>query len=286
MTSKQHQLWINRGSPFRLARPLMSLRDHLRAAGYTVYDIGNNAHLDHQPPEDHTPYSETGWPQKIAPYGVGCACDVMPPPKDSGLPSLQVLGERLHDDKTAGRADFIKYMNWGPVDDSHAVQDRWQPGHERRSSTDIGHIHLSVRTDFVDSTAFDSYNPLAAVMAADLRERDMQMLVSGLDPDPDQVWLCDGMLRRKVDPSELETDPKNSKAGTPIGNQQIHQNGLLGNLGWDGKVFPSGGGNLWGVDVATLGGGTAATVDQAQVDAAVQRALGTARFETRAVLPE
>jgi hypothetical protein len=160
MTSRQHQLWISRGKPFRLARPLTALRDVLRAAGYTVYDIGNTAHLDAQPPEDHTPYSETGWPTNPAPYGVGCAIDVMPPPAGSGLPSLQVLGKRLFDDRQAGRAGFIKYMNWGPVDDRHAVQDRWKPDHVRGSSSDTGHAHISSRTDVVDSAAWDGYNPL------------------------------------------------------------------------------------------------------------------------------
>jgi hypothetical protein len=157
--SAQHQLWISRGSPFTLARPLARLRDRLRAAGYTVYDIGNEQHLDHQPPEDHTPYSETGWPG-TSPYGVGTAIDVMPPPAGRGLPSLQTLGRRLFDDRQAGRAGFIKYLNWGPVSDGAAVQDRWMPGYIRRASSDTGHIHLSCRTDWVTSTAADSYNPL------------------------------------------------------------------------------------------------------------------------------
>lgn len=189
MTSKQHQLWISRGKPFRLARPLAALRDVLRAAGYTVYDIGNDSHLDAQPPEDHTPYSETGWPTNPAPYGVGCAIDVMPPPPDSGLPSLQVLGKRLFDDRQAGRAGFIKYMNWGPVSDRAAVQDRWMPGHERRSSSDTGHAHISCRTDVVDSAAWDDYNPLitGGFTMADSElianaERAVTALVAGTDP--------------------------------------------------------------------------------------------------------
>jgi hypothetical protein len=159
MTSWQHQAWIDRGSPFVLCRPLAALRGRLRAAGYTVYDIGNSSHLDHQPPEDHTPYSETGWPG-TSPYGVGMAIDIMPPPAGSGLPSLQVLGRRLFDDRQAGRAPFIKYMNWGPTSDGAAVQDRWMSGWARWSSSDTGHIHISCRTDYATSAAADGYDPL------------------------------------------------------------------------------------------------------------------------------
>lgn len=35
MTSAQHAAWIKRGSPWRLARPLLALRDRLRGYGYT-----------------------------------------------------------------------------------------------------------------------------------------------------------------------------------------------------------------------------------------------------------
>jgi hypothetical protein len=158
MTSAQHRSWINSGKTAKVARPLAALRDRLRTYGYTVYDIGNTAHLDHIPPEDHTPYSETGWPI-TTPYGWVTAIDIMPP--DGGLPSLQRLGEQLRADKESGAAPWIKYMNWGPTDDRHAVKDKWQPGHVRSTSSDTGHIHLSCRSDATTSTAGDTYDPIA-----------------------------------------------------------------------------------------------------------------------------
>jgi hypothetical protein len=159
--SAQHRDWLARGGQWRCCTPGAMLRDTLRAAGYTVYDLGNDAHLDHQPPEDHCPYSETNWPGGQV-YGVVMAIDIMPPPRGSGLPSLQVLGAKLHADKMSGAYPPIKYMNWGPLTDSSAVQCRWKPNHVQGSSSDTGHIHISFRTDYVDYAT--PYNPLGDEM--------------------------------------------------------------------------------------------------------------------------
>ena len=170
MTSAQHRRWINSGLTWTLAFPLAYLRDRLQRYGYVVYDIGNTEHLDHIPPEDHTPYSETGWPG-TTPYGWVTAIDVMPNPT---LPSLQALGAQLYTDKEAGIAGFIKYMNWGPNSDAHAVHDSWEPNHARESSTDTGHIHVSCRSDYIASTDFNAYDPIARLKGImPLRSDDM-----------------------------------------------------------------------------------------------------------------
>lgn len=163
MTSKQHAAWIKRGSPRRLARPLQAVRDRLRGYGYTVYDLGNDDHLDHQPPEHHCPFSEVNWPDYVdrAMPDVVTAVDIMPPPAKSGLPSLQQLGAQLFADKQSGAAEWIVDMNWGPSDDRHAVRDTWRPSRTRTSSTDTGHIHLSCRSDRINSAAADDYDPIA-----------------------------------------------------------------------------------------------------------------------------
>src|ERR1044071_4225297 len=95
MVSAQHRLWINRGSPWHGVPPALAyVRDTLRGAGYTVYDFPDDSHLDAEPPEDHTPFAETGWPVPSE-YGWGHAIDIMPPPSGRNLPSLQTLGQRL-----------------------------------------------------------------------------------------------------------------------------------------------------------------------------------------------
>lgn len=163
MTSRQHQDWINRGKPDSgLVLPLQLLANLLSAAGYTVYVYPNDAHLDAEPPEDHTYYSETGWPNK-SPKWWRHAIDIMPPPGGKNLPSLTELGQRIFNARQAGQITWLKYMNW-PSDGNlnHAVQDRWEPSHSRGSSGDTGHIHLSSITGV--ETLDSSFNPLTSVV--------------------------------------------------------------------------------------------------------------------------
>lgn len=165
MSKQDHRTWINQGRPFRLMTPAAELRDVLRGYGYTVYDIGNDAHLDAEPPEDHTPYSETGWPGEAL-YGTGYAVDVMPTAKP-GLPSLQQLGAQLLADRNAGidGIRWLKYMNWEPEADNRGPcwHESWQPGYARRTSSDRGHIHLSGLTGYESSTIGRGYDPVARI---------------------------------------------------------------------------------------------------------------------------
>ncbi|WP_162959285.1 hypothetical protein [Micromonospora tulbaghiae] len=169
--------WVKDGSPFRLMTPARDLRDILRGHGYTVYDIGNRSHLEADPPEDHTPYSATGFPGK-ARYGVGYALDVMPPAagarsKVDGLPlpSLQRIGAQLLADRKAGVGGirWLKYMNWEPERNNGGPcwHESWEPTYARRSSTDRGHIHLSGLTGYETSTIAAGYDPVARIRGDD-----------------------------------------------------------------------------------------------------------------------
>ncbi|WP_328344770.1 hypothetical protein [Micromonospora sp. NBC_00421] len=177
MSRADYQQWISRGRPFRLMQPAQDLKSRLRAHGYVVYDIGNEAHLTHEPPEDHTPYSATAYPGRAV-YGVGYAVDIMPPPKGARskvdglpLPSLQQLGARLVADRKAGVADvrWLKYLNWEPERDNGGPcwHDSWQPNYSRRASSDRGHIHISGLTGFESSTVGAGYDPVARIRGGD-----------------------------------------------------------------------------------------------------------------------
>ncbi|MFI6333184.1 hypothetical protein ACIBBG_33530 [Micromonospora chersina] len=162
--------WVADGSPFRLMTPAADLRDVLRRHGYTVYDIGNRGHLEAAPPEDHTPYSATGYPGD-ARYGTGYAIDIMPPRAGSGLPSLQKLGAQLLEDRLAGVAGikWLKYMNWEPERDNggQCSKESWRPTYKRTTSTDRGHIHLSGLTGYETSTIGAGYDPVARIRGED-----------------------------------------------------------------------------------------------------------------------
>ncbi|MEU5948799.1 hypothetical protein ABZ793_25015 [Micromonospora sp. NPDC047465] len=176
MSVQDRENWIRRGCPFRLMQPACDLRDVLRSYGYTVYDIGDRRHLEAEPPQDHTPYSRTGYPDP-AQYGIGYAIDIMPPGA-SGLPSLQQLGAQLFADrcKVVAGISWLKYMNWEPERDGGGpcYHDSWQPNHARRDSSDRGHIHLSGLTGLETSTTGAGYDPVAR-----LREHARQLAPSG-----------------------------------------------------------------------------------------------------------
>lgn len=197
MTSRQHQDWLNHGKPDSgLVLPLQLLANALSAAGYVVYVYPNEEHLDHVPPEDHTYFSETGWPN-ISPKWWRHAIDIMPPARP-GLPSLQILGQRIFDARQAGQITWLKYMNWPSTGDlSRAVQDSWKPNHVRSASGDTGHIHLSSITgvEVLDS----SFNPLTSIV-----------LSSSTTPGDDMSTKSDAILAAWAAGVEKGAD------GTPV----------------------------------------------------------------------
>lgn len=162
MSACDRKNWLEQGAPFQLMQPARDLREVLRDYGYTVYHIGNQAHLEAEPPQDHTPYSRTGYPD-CAEYGIGYAIDIMPP-NATGLPSLQELGAQLLADRKANVSgiSWLKYMNWEPERDGGGpcYHESWQPNYARRDSTDRGHIHLSGLTGFETSAIGAEYDPV------------------------------------------------------------------------------------------------------------------------------
>lgn len=210
MTSRQHQDWINHGKPDNgLCLPLQLLGNTLAAAGYTVYAFPDDSHLDAEPPEDHTTYSETGWPG-VSPKWWRHAIDIMPPPPGKGLPSLQTLGQRIFDARQAGRITWLKYMNW-PSDGNlgRAVHDSWKPGYSRSSSGDTGHIHISSITGV--ETLDEAYNPLTGVVLTGTKTpipaptptEENPMFLAFQNGNNSNFFLCDGMRSRPITRAQL-----------------------------------------------------------------------------------
>lgn len=171
--------WVAGGSPYRDACPVADLAATLRGHGYTVWTKGNDEHMRAQPPEDHTPYSATGWPV-VSAYPVGHALDIAEPGPRSGLPTLRELGAQIFSDVTAGvrGTEWIKYMNWTPSASGGPVHDAWQPVHTRSLSSDSGHIHISARSDMDRATVAAGYDPVARLRGDDLDAQQNQMLTA------------------------------------------------------------------------------------------------------------
>jgi hypothetical protein len=162
MATQDYYDWVNDGRHWTAAKPINALSDKLRTQGYVVYVIGNDSHLKANTPEDHTPFSHTGWP-RVSPKGRVLALDVMP--KNNDMHDLANLARALIAAKDAGdpHAAFIKYINW--TDESgNCYHVSWEPTKVTRSSSDKGHIHLSIRTDYVDSNCATDWNPQDGVV--------------------------------------------------------------------------------------------------------------------------
>jgi hypothetical protein len=233
MTSSQHQHWIDLGSPNHgLVLPLKNLKSLLVADGWVVYDIGNTSHLDHRPPEDHTPYSETNWPGEQE-YGWLHAIDIMPDGKSAQ--ALTNLGLNIFNARQSGQITFVKYMNW-PSDGSlsRAVQDKWEPNHSRGNSSDAGHIHLSSVTGVInDDVKFD---PRTGVVVANAPVPSTGLRVDGkLGPDTIRTWQRimgtsqDGVITQPPGRSDLVKAVQRRLnahgAGLSVDGQGIRQGG-------------------------------------------------------------
>lgn len=143
--------WVRAGRPYKEALPVSRFQDTLAAHGLTVYTYPDKRHLTAARPEDHTPFSATGWPVP-APRWYGNAADVMPRGGSwaSGGAELARLARQIIADKGAGvpGTEWVKYMNWTD-EDGHCWQTSWKNGTVTLPSTDWGHIHVSGRSDMV-----------------------------------------------------------------------------------------------------------------------------------------
>lgn len=137
MATQAYWNWVNLGRQYELAKPVAILYEMARAAGVRRHgSLGSDdeAHLQSDFPEDHTPFSYTAWPKPLPGYVV-CAVDI------ANGPWMQ----RLLDDAKSGRAPWVKYLNFGGR--HYNVTNGWAPvpsGDE--------HGHISCRTDYLTYT--------------------------------------------------------------------------------------------------------------------------------------
>lgn len=222
MATTAYRNWAADGRPWKVAAPVRQLGDILKGYGYTVYYLGadDGSHLQASKPEDHCPFSFTGWPV-THPYPYVTALDIMPPPRSSGLPSLQQIGATIYGWRVAGDPGlaWLKYMNWEPDRDNggRCWHDSWQPNFNRRDSSDRGHIHMSGRSDMVSSAgpAFDPVDRIRNSQGADmpLSNEDVQKIWTWDLVDGPNVGMAYRLVNQLVaDVAELKARP----AGTVV----------------------------------------------------------------------
>lgn len=198
MASSVYYVWVADGRPYVLAVPAKALKRNVGAYGITVYDYPNQEHLEASPPEDHTPFSATGWPVKSA-YGVGHGVDIMPRNGTAAARAENAaIARQIIRDRDAGHPGvmWIKYLNWT---DEQGVcrQERWMPDHVTRSSTDRGHIHVSGRSDCDTYAHAADYDPVARALGI-----DGGFLMALTDQQQQDLWEWMALV---VDPSTPPT---------------------------------------------------------------------------------
>jgi hypothetical protein len=266
MASQGYRDWIKAGRPYTLIRPAKSTQTTLRRYGLTVYDYPNDAHLQANTPEDHTPFSVTGWP--VPKDGSAAtankrwkarALDIMP--RSASLTHRKEnadIARQFIKDRDAGHPGvaWIKYLNWT---DENGVckQERWTDASHpnqrtTRSSSDKGHIHLSGRSDADTDTRADDYDPIRRMLGITTpigAPMGQQMIVYGFGTtkaEQAQHWKVDGTWARRI-PLDFVYGPDGKTVNGPVTNVQVHQASLLGNLGNGGQPFGSGGDiRVWG----------------------------------------
>jgi hypothetical protein len=158
--------WVEAGKPYTLIRPARALQRNLSAHGLTVYDYPDNKHLTASPPEDHTPFSATGFPGANRRWNAR-ALDIMPRSGSAAHRKENAdIARQLIRDRDAGVPGvmWIKYINW-TAEDGRCRQERWTTPdaplqRTTKSSTDDGHIHVSGRSDVDDDSRAEDYDPI------------------------------------------------------------------------------------------------------------------------------
>lgn len=147
MATAAYRDWVRQGRPTEYARPVTEYKAALKAAGWEAIDIGtigDEEHLQAEVPQDHTPFSATGWPDPN-PYPVVHAIDVMHHP-DQGEDVGPLVAYWIAEAR-AGHTPWVKYIVWQAQ--AFSVRSDWvaQParGH-------FDHAHVSFRTDHTDTS--------------------------------------------------------------------------------------------------------------------------------------
>lgn len=164
MATQAYRDWIARGKPYSVARPVAETVEYAERHGIAVLGvIGNDAHLQSNNPQDHTPFSNTEWPVPIQEYIV-TACDL-----ESGAWCWDFLARCR-----SGELTYVKYINF--FNTQYSVKNGWVG----TPNSDY-HFHMSVRSDRLNTKAIDPWAPKA--VAPQRKDDEVKLIYA-----PDRGW--------------------------------------------------------------------------------------------------
>lgn len=154
MATAAYHNWVSDGRPHRLAMPVAIYRSAFYAAGWpndSIGTLGDEPHLQASTPQDHTPFSVTGWPN-AHPYPYVTAIDVSHGVSRETM--LDAIVAYWLSQAKAGKTPWVKYIIYKGR--GWSVRDGWA---QRPASGHFDHVHVSMRTDYV-STSVGDWQPL------------------------------------------------------------------------------------------------------------------------------
>lgn len=193
MASQGYYDWVAAGKPYALIRPLAMVQANIRRHGITVYDYPDDSHLKAARPEDHTPFSVTGWPTANKRWKAR-AIDIMPrADTEAARDENTAIALQMIEDKDDGvpGTEWIKYLNY--TDDAgDCWHVAWQPNKVVTPSTDAGHVHVSGRSDVDLDTRADEYDPVARLNGITTPSGEDMAMIAVNDRGDGQVYFCIG----------------------------------------------------------------------------------------------
>lgn len=193
MAVSMYYSWEAQGRPWQAALPVRETVNKLKViyplmVGF-IWILGDDNHLTSNYPQDHTPFSYTGWPT-YNPYPRVCAFDTSHQPS-RGFDCDVIVPYWVAEAK-AGRMPWVKYFIY--KERRYDVRNNWSPvsavGH-------LTHVHTSVRTDWVDRS-IGTWSPVSQPE----RTPDVpQLFTYGDDPAP-SVWISWGGVVREIVPND------------------------------------------------------------------------------------
>lgn len=215
MASQGYYDWIAAGKPLTPARPIREMVEAAKlefplAAGHNLFSwFADDAHYQADLPQDHTPFSATGWPLPSARWIVH-ATDFMHEPA-LGV-DCHILFTYWIAEARAGRMPWLKYLIWEAT--VYSVRNNWEP---KPSAGHYDHIHMSTRSD-MDQASIGSWSPFPQEdQMTDEQAKWLKAIYEALPmlTELHAVLAGDGKRRKAANPSKPFVPDTAPAAETP-----------------------------------------------------------------------